>query len=198
VPSQLLSVKNWIDAHWRPVTRGLAQAGFTPNWATTVGTLLSFIVPYELLQDHWVAAGAWLFVSGFFDVLDGSIARNEKLRTPFGAFLDSTLDRLVEAVIFAGFTLYYGRHQDGTGLLLSFVVFTLSILVSYTRARAEGLGIDCEVGILPRTGRMLLLIGGLLVHQLTPVLWLIGFLSLITVGQRVHRVWVSLKTRKKR
>ena len=196
MPTSIQSIKNWIDAHWRPVTPGLARAGFTPNWATLVGTLLSFIVPYELLQDHWVAAGIWLFVSGFFDVLDGSLARNEKLRTPFGAFLDSTLDRLVEAVLFAGFALYYGRHLDETGVLLSFSVLTLSFLVSYTRARAEGLGIECEVGVLPRTGRMLLLIGGLLVHQLTPVLWLIGFLSLITVGQRVHRVWTALQKKK--
>ena len=192
------SVKSWIDAHWRPVTRGLVKVGLTPNVITPIGVLVAFGVPYELLQDHWISAGVWLFMAGFFDVLDGSIARNEKLQTPFGAFWDSTLDRLAEAVVFGGFGLYYGRHQDETGVVLTFAVFTLSLLVSYTRARAEGLGIECEVGILPRTGRILLLIGGLLIHQLTLALGVVGVLSLITVGQRIHRVWVSLKTRKKR
>jgi CDP-diacylglycerol--glycerol-3-phosphate 3-phosphatidyltransferase len=156
------------------------------------------MVPYEFLQDHWVEAGCWLFASGFFDVLDGSLARNEKLQTPFGAFWDSTLDRMAEAVVFGGFVLYYARHLDETGILLSLAVFTFSLMVSYTRARAEGMGIDCEVGVLPRPGRILLLIGGLLVHQLALVLLLVGLLSLITVGQRVHRVWASLQTRKRR
>ncbi|HVZ80799.1 MAG TPA: CDP-alcohol phosphatidyltransferase family protein [bacterium] len=192
------TVKGWIDDHWRPVTRGLARMGLSPNLVTGMGVVVSLMVPYELLQDRSVAAGLWLFACGFFDVLDGSIARNEKLRTSFGAFWDSTLDRFSEAVVFGGFVLYYSRHSDETGVLLSFSVFTLSLLVSYTRARAEGLGIECEVGVLPRTGRILMLIAGLLFHQLIPVLWLIGFFSLITVGQRVHRVWVSLKTRKKR
>jgi CDP-diacylglycerol--glycerol-3-phosphate 3-phosphatidyltransferase len=190
------SVKKWIDDHWRPVTRGLARTGISPNWVTVVGVLVSFAVPYELLKDDWIGAGLWLFMTGVFDVLDGSIARNEKLQTSFGAFWDSTLDRFSEAVVFGGFVLYYGRHLDENGVLLSFSVFTLALLVSYTRARAEGLGIDCEVGILPRTGRILFLIAGLLFHQLIPVLWLVGFLSLITVGQRVHRVWASLRKSK--
>lgn len=191
------SLKTFVDNGLKPLTRVLAEGGATPNWITVIGVLVSFMVPYELLQDHWIESGCWLFASGFFDVLDGSLARNEKLQAPFGAFWDSTLDRLAEAVVFSGFVLYYGRHLDETGIILSLAVFTLSLIVSYTRARAEGMGVDCEVGVLPRPGRILLLIGGLLVHQLALVLLVVGFLSLITVGQRVHRVWITLQKKKK-
>lgn len=194
--SNSFSLKAWIDRGLRPLTRAFVRVGISPNAVTVAGVLVSFLVPYAFLKDQWFAAALWLFASGFFDVLDGSMARNEKRGTAFGAFWDSTLDRLGEAVIFAGFILYYGRHQDEIGVLLALSVLVLSFLVSYTRARAEGLGIDCEVGVLPRPGRILLLIAGLLFHQLTPILWVVGVLSLVTVGQRVHRVWMTLKKTK--
>lgn len=192
------TLKSWIDRGLRPLTRILVKADISPNAVTMAGVLVSFLVPYALLREQWIVAALWLFASGFFDVLDGSMARNEKKGTAFGAFWDSTLDRLGEAVVFGGLILYYDRHQDENGMLLAFGVLVLSFLVSYTRARAEGLGIDCEVGVLPRPGRILLLIAGLLFQQLTLVLWVVGVLSLVTVGQRIQRVWVSLRTRKKR
>src|SRR5581483_4875662 len=138
-------MKKFIDNGLKPLGHFLIHVGITPNWVTSFGVLVSFMVPYELLQDHWIAAGCWLFGSGFFDVLDGAMARNEKLQALFGAFWDSTLDRLAEAVVFGGFVLYYERHLDETGVVLSLAVFTFSLMVSYTRARAEGLGINCEV-----------------------------------------------------
>lgn len=156
---------------------------------TFAGVLVSFMVPVELLKEKWVFAGLWLLGSGFFDVLDGSLARNNGHLRPFGAFWDSTLDRVSEAVVFGGFLLYYYQHQNPQALLLAFGVFTLSLLVSYTRARAEGLGINCEVGWLPRPGRVILLALGFFFAQPTLALEVVGVLSLITVTQRVHRVW---------
>lgn len=156
---------------------------------TFAGVLVTFMVPIEILKERWVFAGLWLLGAGFFDVLDGSLARNNGHPKPFGAFWDSTLDRVSEAVVFGGFLLYYYQHQNPQAFLLAFGVFTLSLLVSYTRARAEGLGINCEVGWLPRPGRVILLALGFFFAQPTLALEVVGVLSLITVTQRVHRVW---------
>jgi CDP-diacylglycerol--glycerol-3-phosphate 3-phosphatidyltransferase len=152
------------------------------------------MVPYAVLQDRWISAGAWLLIAGFFDVLDGALARNSGFKRPFGAFWDSTLDRVSEAVVFGGLILYYYQHQKPQALLLAFAVCILSLLVSYTRARAEGLGIDCEVGLLPRPGRVILLALGFFFYQPTLALAVVGALSLITVLQRI--LWVWKKTRK--
>jgi len=150
----------------------------------------------KVLREEWFGAGVWLLVAGFFDVLDGSLARAGNLKRPFGAFWDSTLDRVSEAVVFGGFILYYALHQRASEALLAFGVCVLSFLVSYTRARAEGLGVDCEVGILPRPGRLILLSLGLMAGRPTETLVLLGLLSVITVLQRV--VWVYRKTHKTR
>ena len=169
--------------------------GIGPNWITVAGVLVTFMVPIEMIQEKWIAAGLWLLIAGFFDVLDGALARfigkNGKKRT-FGAFWDSTLDRVSEAIVFSGFLLYYSRYQKTPELLLAFTACILSLLVSYTRARAEGLGIDCEVGILPRPGRVVLLATGLVVGWPTEVLALVALLSGVTVVQRVY--WVYRKT----
>ena len=165
--------------------------GVGPNTVTLVGVLATFMVPVELLKERWVSAGFWLLGAGFFDVLDGSLARNNYLPKPFGAFWDSTLDRVSEAVVFGGFLLYYYQHQNPQAFLLAFGVCILSLLVSYTRARAEGLGINCEVGLLSRPGRVILLALGLFFAEPTLALEVVGILSLVTVVQRIHRVWTE-------
>ncbi len=169
-----------------------------PNGVTLVGVLLTFMVPVELLKEKWINAGFWLLGAGFFDVLDGSLARNCGHPKPFGAFWDSTLDRVSEAVVFAGFLLYYYQHQNPQAFLLAFGVCILSLLVSYTRARAEGLGIECEIGLLPRPGRIILLALGFFSAQPTLALEVVGLLSFATVAQRVHRVWAETQNVKNR
>jgi CDP-diacylglycerol---glycerol-3-phosphate 3-phosphatidyltransferase len=174
----------------------LAFFKIKPNWITFAGTALTLMVPVEILREQWIWAGLWLLGAGFFDVLDGSLARYSGLQGPFGAFLDSTLDRVAEAFVFGGLLLYYGHHQDFSNLLLAFSVCILSLLVSYTRARAEGLGIHCEVGILPRPGRVILLAFGFFTGWVSGALQLVGVLSLVTVGQRIQRVWSETRRRK--
>jgi CDP-diacylglycerol---glycerol-3-phosphate 3-phosphatidyltransferase len=185
------NLKSFIDRALAPLSRFLAACGIGPNLVTLAGVFVTLMVPVELLQEKWIGAGLWLLGAGFFDVLDGALARNSGLKRPFGAFWDSTLDRISEAIVFGGFLLYYGRHQNPEALLLAFSVCILSFLVSYTRARAEGLGLDCEVGILPRPGRVILLALGLFVSQPIWALAVVGVLSLVTVAQRVHLVWVK-------
>jgi CDP-diacylglycerol--glycerol-3-phosphate 3-phosphatidyltransferase len=182
-------IKKWIDQILKPVCQGLIVLKVHPNMVTLAGVLVTVMVPYAMVQERWVAAGCWLLFAGFFDVLDGSLARNGALTGRFGAFFDSSLDRVSEAIVFAGFLMYYYNQQDLRNLLLAFIVCILSFMVSYTRARAEGLGIDCEVGLLPRPGRVLLLAIGFFAAQPTVFLDLVGVLSLITVLQRIYRVW---------
>lgn len=190
-------LKSWMDRTLLPLSRLLVSLKIHPNLVTLSGILVTLMVPVETLKEKWFSAGLWLLAAGFFDILDGSLARNSGLQGPFGAFWDSTLDRVSEAIVFGGLLLYYGQHQQFSNLLLAFCVCILSLLVSYTRARAEGLGIDCEVGILPRPGRVVLLALGLMVQQLSGALVLIGGLSLVTVLQRIHRVWSKTRKRAK-
>lgn len=182
-------LKVWIDRTLKPFSKILTAVRISPNLVTLTGVGVTLMVPWAILQEKWWMAGFWLLGAGFFDVLDGSLARNGGFKGSFGAFWDSTMDRVSEAVVFGGFILYYYQHQNPQALLLSFGVCILSLLVSYTRARAEGLGIDCEVGVLPRPGRVILLAIGLFAGQPTAALALVGLLSLWTVGQRIVHVW---------
>ena len=181
-------LKSWIDRALSPLCRLMISLKIQPNLVSLAGVLITLMVPVETLRENGVGAGLWLLAAGFFDVLDGSLARNSGLQGPFGAFWDSTLDRISEAFVFGGFLLYYGQHQELSNLLLAFCVCILSLLVSYTRARAEGLGIECEVGVLPRPGRVVLLALGLMLGRLSWALVVVGILSLVTVIQRIHRV----------
>ncbi len=187
--SKKSGLQSWIDRTLSPLCRFLASLKIHPNLVTLAGVFVTLMVPVEILRENGMRAGLWLLAAGFFDILDGSLARNSGLQGPFGAFWDSTLDRISEAFVFGGILLYYGQRQELSNLLLAFCVCILSLLVSYTRARAEGLGIECKVAILPRPGRVVLLALGLLAGQLFWALVLVGALSLITVGQRIHRVW---------
>jgi len=185
--------KTSLDHALKPLLKLLAFCSIGPNWVTVAGVLVTFMVPVELVREKWLAAGLWLLVAGFFDVLDGALARYAGKKRTFGAFWDSTLDRVSEAIVFSGFLLYYGQNQKTAELLLAFAACILSLLVSYTRARAEGLGIDCEVGVLPRPGRVVLLAAGLVIGRPAEALALLALLSGVTVVQRVY--WVYRKTK---
>jgi CDP-diacylglycerol--glycerol-3-phosphate 3-phosphatidyltransferase len=174
------------------LNRGLLICGIKPDLVTLLGVLVTFMVPVQLVQGRWLASAIWLLAGGFFDVLDGSLARAGGVQSRFGAFWDSTLDRVSEAVVFGGFLMYYATQQRPREALLAFGVCVLSFLVSYTRARAEGLGVDCEVGLLPRPGRVFLLAFGLMAGLPAATLALLAVLSGLTLFQRVF--WVYKKT----
>lgn len=185
-----------MDQTLAPLSCVLHALHVGPNAVTLVGVLVTLMVPVEMVKSDWLGAGLWLLAAGFFDLLDGSLARAARVLTIFGAFWDSTLDRVSESLVFAGFLLYYYQHQQPGMFLTAFSISVLSLMVSYTRARAEGLGINCEVGILPRPGRVLILAFGFLAFQPTPALWIVGVLTLVTFVQRVF--WVYLQASKVR
>jgi len=134
--------------------------------------------------------GALVLVAGLFDMLDGALARLSHRTTRFGAFLDSTLEvRYAEAVLMLGLLVPYLARPGSAEPLLIYAVLVGSLMVSYARARAEGLGLRCEVGWAPRPERIFLLALGLIVDQVLPVLIILAVITNFTAVQRIVHVW---------
>jgi CDP-diacylglycerol--glycerol-3-phosphate 3-phosphatidyltransferase len=191
-------VKDGFVGLTAPLARALIRGGVHPNILTTLGTLVVIAAGVAFGFGDIRAGGVLLLISGVFDILDGQVARQGGMTTTFGAFYDSTLDRVGESAVFAGLAFYFlqgglppERALLGAGAALTALV--ASLLVSYTRARAEGLGVECKVGIAGRAERILLL--GLPAIVLGPdgtlLFWIVVVLALvsaITVVQRVLHV----------
>ncbi|MHB1414399.1 MAG: CDP-alcohol phosphatidyltransferase family protein [Chloroflexota bacterium] len=172
-----------------PIAAVLVRLGLTPNTITIIGFLLNVGVGLVLALGYQLAGGILVLLVGLFDTLDGAVARVSNRVTIFGGFLDSTLDRYSEAVIFFGLTAFYLREGRTTEVLLVYAVIVGSLMVSYARARAEGLGLDCEVGLLQRPERVALLGFGLIINQVVPVLWLLAVMTNFTAAQRIFHVY---------
>ncbi len=171
------------------VARLLAKTGITPNWLTIGAFVLNVAVGAVIAAGHITLGGALFLVVGSLDMLDGALARVTGKATTFGAFLDSTLDRYSEAVVLLGLLVFYAGRDAPDATVLIYVVLLGSLMVSYTRARAEGLGLKCEVGIVPRPERIALLGLGLLVNQVLIVLWILAILTNVTALQRILHIW---------
>ena len=170
------------------IATGLAATGITPTGLTVIGFLLNLGVAAVLATGATTIGGVLLLVAGAFDTLDGALARVTGQSTKFGAFLDSTLDRYSEAALFFGLSFAASRQGDTTVTLVAYLAIVGSLLVSYCRARAEGLGLDCEVGIVPRPERVVLLGVGLIVGLELPVLIVLACLAHFTAIQRIWHV----------
>ena len=170
--------------------RLLARVGLTPNTLTVFGLFLNLVVAAVLASGHPVVGGILVLVANGFDMLDGALARITDKVTRFGAFLDSTLDRYAEALLYLGLMVWLLQRGDSLLLLASYLGIVGSFMVSYTRARAEGIGVGGEVGLLPRPERILLLALALILHQwlLAPILWLLAVLTNATAVQRMIHV----------
>jgi CDP-diacylglycerol--glycerol-3-phosphate 3-phosphatidyltransferase len=144
-----------------PLASGLVRLGIKPNVITTISLLLLILSGVAYALDHLRTGAILLLSSGIFDLLDGKVARGAHQETKFGAFYDSTMDRLGEAALFTGLGIYFmnapGQRLPFLGLAMCFAALSCSFLVSYTRARAEGLGLDCKVGIARRAERFIVL-----------------------------------------
>lgn len=180
----------------RPVVRILAKTRMTPNNLTWLGFGLTLGAVASIISGHLLAAGFVVLAASFLDMLDGALARGTNQVTRFGSILDSTLDRMSEAGLFLGILVFYSLNTTPRStmiILLSGIAMIASFLVSYVRARAEGAGLDCEVGLLTRTERVVVLVLGLLLSQidyaLVIALVIIAVLSSVTVGQRLIYVW---------
>jgi CDP-diacylglycerol--glycerol-3-phosphate 3-phosphatidyltransferase len=168
----------------------------TPNQITVFGALVNVGAAYLVLRGDYVAAGIVFLLGSCLDMLDGALARLARMVTPFGAFFDSTLDRTVEGVLLAA--IAYRFSLDGRNVTVGITVLALlgSLLVSYTRARAEALGLECKVGLASRAERVVLLSVGLVFPALLPyAIYLLAALTGITVVQRVVHTYRQLQAR---
>jgi CDP-diacylglycerol---glycerol-3-phosphate 3-phosphatidyltransferase len=183
-----------------PVVYCLAKTSITPNMVTWFGFLLILAATALVALGFPFASGWVVLLAGFFDIIDGALARRTGRVTKFGGVLDSTLDRLSEAAILLGIMAYFLFHSGSElaswiALLIGFTLI-FSFLVSYIRSRAEGAGIDCQVGIFTRTERVIILALGLLINMnlaLVIVLIIIAALSFVTVVQRLTYVYQRSK-----
>ncbi|MFC2075471.1 CDP-alcohol phosphatidyltransferase family protein [candidate division KSB1 bacterium] len=166
----------------------LQRLGIKPNQVTLVELFVNLLVVGFLLNGWLVTAGILFLLAGVFDVVDGSLARLTRQVTPYGAFLDSTIDRVSEGIIFAA--IAYRFTFTGESLAVVCVILALmgAMLTSYTRAKAESLGIACTVGLVSRSERVMLISAGLIFDQLVMIIYLLVALTAWTVLQRIYHV----------
>jgi len=198
-----LSYVTWTSAFGRAcgvlldaIVRWLALARINPNVLTFLGLVVNAIaaVLFGFANSENQArlfryAGLTIIGSGFFDLVDGRVARASNQVTRFGGFFDSVIDRYSDASQFFGLLVFYARGQRFAYVVLTAYVMVNAIMVSYTRARAESLIASCRVGFLERPERLVLVILGALFNRMAPVLWVIAILSTITVIHRVRYTW---------
>ncbi len=159
----------------------------SPNALSLVGFLLSLLAASQVALGHLLWGGLLVLLAGFVDLLDGAVARLGGQATPFGAVLDSALDRLSEAAVLLGLVVHFGGSSM---VYLVYAVLVGSFLVSYIRARGEGLGLVMETGLFTRGERVVVLALGLVFPVvLWPALALIALLSWFTVGERLFSIW---------
>jgi len=181
-----------------PIADVLVWLGFTPNTLTLIGFLMNVAVAVVLSQGEMRWGALAFFLASAFDGLDGALARKLDRVSRFGAFLDSTMDRLSEAAVFLGLLVWYTGQGAKQEIVLIYATIVGSLMVSYSRARAEGLGMDCKVGLLTRMERSIVLLVGLLVEQVTITLWVMAVLANLTALQRMAYVWRTSKAEEAR
>lgn len=174
------------------LARGLAKLGFTPNALTIVGFLGMCGVSIVVALGNFALGGVLIILAGILDGLDGSLARLTNQATKFGAFLDSTTDRFAEGALYFGILYAFLQRSQTWVAYLVFVAFVGSVMVSYARARAEGIGVECREGWLTRFERIAILVLGLLLTALfgeTPLVIALGFIAVFANITAVQRMW---------
>lgn len=171
------------------IVRALALSRIHPNVLTLIGLMINAVAAALLASGKFLAAGFVIMGAGIFDMVDGRVARETNQVTRFGGFLDSVLDRYSDLILLMGLLVYYASIERFFYVVLTAVVMTGSVMVSYTRARAECTIPRCKVGFMERPERIVLLIIGALFNRMAQVLWVIAVLSNLTVVHRLIYTW---------
>ncbi|MGE5486449.1 MAG: CDP-alcohol phosphatidyltransferase family protein [bacterium] len=175
------------------IVRALALSRIHPNMLTFFGLLINGFGAFLLARGKFFSAGLVIVGAALFDMVDGRVARETKQVTAFGAFFDSVIDRYSDLVLLMGLLIYYASIDRFFYIILTAVVMLGSVMVSYTRARAESLIPTCKVGFMERPERTVLLIIGALFGRMAPVLWVLAVLSNITVAHRMLFTWQATR-----
>jgi len=169
----------------RLIVRALALSKINPNVLTFLGLVINMVAAAFLAVGNFRTAGCVIIFAGLFDMVDGRVARATNQVTRFGGFFDSVLDRYSDLALLVGLLVYYGTINRPSYVVLTAVVMTASVMISYTRTRAENIIPTCKVGFLERPERIVLFIIGALFDRMAPVLWVIAILGNLTV---IHRM----------
>jgi phosphatidylglycerophosphate synthase len=181
------------------IVHGLALTRISPNALTFIGLLINVVAGFlfgyanaENQRRMFVYAGLVIIGAGIFDMVDGRVARATNQVTQFGGFFDSVIDRYSDVALFFGLLVYYARGNRFFYVVMVAFVMVSSVMVSYTRARAESLIPSCKAGFMERPERIVLVIIGALFNRMGPVLWVIAVLSTITVIHRIRYTYQQL------
>jgi CDP-diacylglycerol--glycerol-3-phosphate 3-phosphatidyltransferase len=177
----------------RLIVRGLALSKIHPNVLTFLGLVINVGAAYLLAVGSFRWAGVVIIGAGLFDMVDGRVARETNRVTRFGGFFDSVLDRYSDLALLMGLLVWYGSINRPFYVVLTALVMAASVMISYTRARAENTIPTCKVGFMERPERVVLLILGALTDHMAPVLWVIATLGNLTVVHRMIFTWQETK-----
>lgn len=181
--------RKWFGGFLEPIAQLISRTGISPNVVTLLGAVFNLGVAWVLAQGYLRIGGVLVPLVSLLDALDGTLARLTGKRSRFGAFLDSILDRFSEAILYLGLLIFYTRLGSRQEIILIYATIVGSLMVSYARARAEGLGLDCKVGLLTRLERIVILTAALLLAQMSIALWVLAILTNFTALQRIYHVW---------
>jgi CDP-diacylglycerol---glycerol-3-phosphate 3-phosphatidyltransferase len=177
------------------VRNRLIESRLTPNAISLTGFVLNVVAAVLVWQRYFLLAGIAFMVGSICDTLDGRYSRMSGKGTPFGAFLDSTLDRLEEGIVLVAVGAYFAEEGDELAVAAVVAAVLFSLMVSYTRARAEALGVECKVGLATRAIRVVILAAGLVfatgpgdLELLAPAVYVLAGLTIMTTGQRIAHV----------
>jgi CDP-diacylglycerol--glycerol-3-phosphate 3-phosphatidyltransferase len=172
-----------------PVARALIRARVRPNQLSLCGLVASCLAALALAFGYPRPGGLFLAVAGMLDILDGAVARAARQASAFGGFLDSVLDRYSDLLVLGGVIVLFARRGAMPDLVVGLLGLVGTVMVSYTRARAESLGVECRVGIMERGERLLTLVAGALFDLLTPAMWLLAVGANATAVHRIVHTW---------
>ena len=175
------------------IVTALALSRVHPNVLTFIGLLINIWAAFLFAAGKFRWAGVVLIAAGLFDMVDGRVARETNQVTRFGGFFDSVLDRYSDLAVLVGLLVFYVSINRFFYVVLTAIVMTGTVMVSYTRARAENIIPKCKVGFLERPERVVLVIIGALLNRMAPVLWVIAVFSNITVISRIVFTWQETK-----
>src|SRR3990170_4427953 len=178
-----------------PVVGFLARLGVTPNMLTAAGVVGNVGAAVLAAMGEFLPAGIIVLAASSLDLFDGALARATGRATDFGSVFDAVMDRVSEAAVLFGILIYFSDRGGRSEELLAFAAVVGSILVSYVRARAEIIGLTLREGLFTRAERVILLAGGLIIDQVTPMLWVLAVLAGVTALQRLLLVWLQTRHR---
>ncbi len=185
--------RRWTRGIIDPIVSVLARLGVSPDALTVLGMLFHILFAWLIANGRMQLAGVAIFLLIPMDALDGALARKIGRKGNFGAFLDSTLDRIAEIILYAGYMIYFMNQDEIWFVAAAYVAVTGSLMVSYTRSRAEALGASCKVGLLTRVERYVVIVVSLIINQPEWGLIILAVGTYITVIQRGVHIWRQMK-----